>query len=137
MTAPFWYMLRMNPKSATTVSLEYEVYRHKDAKDAEFQEMYDFFKQVEIEDKELCAAAQKNLSVGTYSAGELQPHEEVGVLYAQKMIREAVMDHREREREAGEEIWPARLSSKDEDNEDVLFCRELEACAAGSKVVEW
>lgn len=119
------------------MSLEYEVFRHKDASDAEFTEGFEFFKQVEIEDKALCNAAQKNLNVGTYSAGELQPHEEVGVLYAQKMFREAVMEHREREKEAGEEIWPARLRNEEGSNEDVAFCRELEACATGSKAVEW
>ena len=105
--------------------------------DAEFAESDKFFKQVEFEDKDLCNAAQKNLIVGTYSAGELEPHQEVGVLYAQKLIREAVMEHRRREKEAGQEIWPARLSLKEEENEDVRFCRELEACSMGNKSVEW
>ncbi|KAJ9616571.1 hypothetical protein H2200_000290 [Cladophialophora chaetospira] len=139
MTAPFWYMLKMNPKSATRVSLEYEVFRHKDATDAAFTEGYDFFKQVEIEDKELCNAAQKNLNTGIYAAGELEPHQEVGVLYAQKLIREAVMGHRKLEQQnGGHEIWPARLSkSQAGDNEDMEFCEELERCAIGTKEVEW
>lgn len=129
----------MNPLSATRVSLEYEVYRHKDAADAEFKDSYDFFKQVEIEDKELCNNAQKGLNVGVYEAGELEPHQEVGVLYAQKMFREACMKHRKEEQQkGGEEIWPARLTNGTRSsNEDVEFCRELERCGVGSKVVEW
>ena len=138
MTAPFWYMLRMNPLSATRVKLEYEVYRHKDASDKEFEEGYDFFKQVEIEDKELCNAAQKNLNVGAYTAGQLEPHQEVGVLYAQALFRETVMEHRKLEVEnGGEQIWPARLTKGNESNEDVKFCQELERCNVGTKATEW
>lgn len=128
----------MNPLTATRVSLEYEVFRHKDAKDAEFKDGYDFFKQVEIEDKELCNSAQKNLNLGIYEAGELEPHQEVGVLYAQRMFREACMTHRKEEREADGEIWPARLNNRaGSSNEDVEFCRELEMCSVGKKMVEW
>jgi hypothetical protein len=139
MTAPFWYMLRMNPISATKTSLEYQVFRHKTATDEDFNEGFDFFKQVEIEDKELCDAAQKNLNVGTYSAGKLEPHQEVGVLYAQNLIREAVMTHRKKEVEAGREIWAARINTAVDsvENGDELFCQELERCSGGSKAMDW
>jgi hypothetical protein len=59
MTAPFWYMFRTNPPSATKICLEYQVSRHKSATDKDFNECFEFFKQVEIEGMELCDAAQR------------------------------------------------------------------------------
>ncbi|KAK4946030.1 hypothetical protein LTR10_014832 [Elasticomyces elasticus] len=133
---PFWYLLRSCPTSATTVRNEYEVYRHKNATDAEFQEIDKFFKQVEREDKELCVAAQVNLTAGTYSAGQLHPHKEDGVVYFQKLVREAVKAHREKEKRSGMDIWPTRASTASQ-NDDVEFCRDVARCAASKELSDW
>lgn len=115
---------------------EYEVYRHKHATDADFDESDKFFKQVEHEDKALCNAAQVNLNLGTYSIGQLQPEAESGVLYSQDLIRRALQEHRQKEKEAGREIWPTRLTVAGE-NADVLFCQKLGTCEATIRQVEW
>lgn len=56
--------------------MEYEVYRHNDATDAEFTEISDFFKNIMREDKDLCNGAQKNLNAGIFLNGELHPRAE-------------------------------------------------------------
>lgn len=68
--------MRVVPTSATTTSMQYEVFRHKDASDEIFKELDDFFKQVESEDKNLCNGAQQNLNAGVYINGNLQPSNE-------------------------------------------------------------
>lgn len=62
--------------SATQTHMEYEVYRHDDATDAEFTEVSDFFKNIMREDKNLCNGAQKNLNSGIFLHGELHPRVE-------------------------------------------------------------
>ena len=68
--------MRVVPTSATTTSMQYEVYRSRKASQEEFEEMDKFFKQVENEDKNLCTAAQVNLNSGSYVVGELHPFNE-------------------------------------------------------------
>lgn len=72
----YFYLMRVNPTSPTTTTLEYEVYRHKDASDQQFGDMDAFFRQVENEDKQLCEGAQRNLNAGVYVNGELHPANE-------------------------------------------------------------
>ena len=69
----FFYIQRMFPVTATTSRIEYEVFRHKNATDESFTEINAFYVQVLEEDKELCNAAQENLSAGVYTNGELHP----------------------------------------------------------------
>lgn len=66
----------MMPVSATQSIIEYEVYRHKNATDEHFAEIISFYNQVLNEDKDLCEAAQKNLSAGIFTNGELHPEKE-------------------------------------------------------------
>lgn len=67
----FFFIQRCLPISARETELSYEVYRHNDATDEEFERIDQVFKQVMKEDKELCNAAQKNLDVGIYTKGNL------------------------------------------------------------------
>ncbi|KAH7007301.1 Rieske [2Fe-2S] iron-sulfur domain-containing protein [Ilyonectria destructans] len=108
MTTKYFYLMRVVPTSPTTTSMQYEVYRHKDATNEEFEVVDEFFKQVESEDKGLCNAAQKNLNAGTYVSGNLHSSNEKGVLYFQKRVKETVMEHRAQEQKVGGEIWPTR-----------------------------
>lgn len=60
--------------------MEYEVYRHEDATDEEFEEITACFRQILTEDKDLCTGSQKNLSAGIFLNGELHPRvEKVGL----------------------------------------------------------
>lgn len=72
----FFYIQRMFPVTATTSRIEYEVFRHVTAGDEEFKAINDFYVQVLNEDKELCEAAQENLSAGIFVNGELHPEKE-------------------------------------------------------------
>lgn len=56
--------------------MEYEVYRHSDASDQDFQFIDGMFKQVLKEDKELCEGVQQNLNAGIFMNGELHPQAE-------------------------------------------------------------
>ncbi|KAM0554746.1 hypothetical protein ACHAPJ_006818 [Fusarium lateritium] len=135
MTTRYFYLMRVVPTSATTTSMQYEVFRHKDATDEEFDEVDNFFKQVESEDKSLCNAAQKNLNAGVYVAGDLNSFNEKGVLYFQKLLKEAVVQHRQDEQKHGKENWPAkRMTSRSGIQEEIDFCQGL--CET-TKEVEW
>lgn len=72
----FFFIQRCVPLSATQTHMEYEVYRHADAAEADFVHISDFFKNIMLEDKELCNGAQKNLNGGIFLNGELHPRAE-------------------------------------------------------------
>lgn len=127
--------MRVVPLTSTTTMMQYEVYRHNDASDEEFQDIDKFFKQVESEDKDLCTAAQKNLNSGTYIAGDLHSFNEKGVLFFQNHVKELVMAHRESERESGGEIWPTRqVPLRNGLQEEIQFCESL--CTKDAKM-DW
>ncbi|KAJ5240244.1 hypothetical protein N7468_004863 [Penicillium chermesinum] len=115
----FFYMMRCVPTSAGTCSMEYEVYRHKDASDHDFEHIDGFFKRVLDEDKHLCNAAQKNLNAGVFNT-----------------VRSLLRSHRDEERKKGREIWPARQNAAGQATaEDLEFCAGL-SCS-GSSELEW
>lgn len=66
----------MLPLTATTSKIEFEVYRHKDATDEQFEKMKSFYSTIMEEDKHLCDASQRNLNSGVYINGELHPDKE-------------------------------------------------------------
>jgi len=116
--------------------MQYEVYRHDDSTDSDFKEMDDFFKQVESEDKFLCNNAQQNLNSGGYVSGPLHPHNEKGVLHFKSLVKELLYEHREKEKNVGHEIKPARRDPGIADiSSEELFCREV--CDSSSKGLAW
>lgn len=116
--------------------MQYEVYRHKNSSEEQFQDMDLFFKQVEREDKFLCTHAQKNLDAGCYVSGPLHPHNEKGVLHFKSLVKQRLLEHWEKEKELGREITPAkRTSDNDAISEEELFCRDV--CASSKEVVAW
>ena len=68
--------MRCIPLSEKQTLMEYEVYRHNEASDEDFNYISEFFKQVLREDKDLCNAAQKNLNAGIFTNGQLHPENE-------------------------------------------------------------
>ncbi|RBR12663.1 hypothetical protein FVER53590_03410 [Fusarium verticillioides] len=134
----FFYMMRCVPTSVGTCSMEYEVYRHKDATDEEFERTNQFFKRVLGEDKYLCDAVQKNLEAGVFTNGELHPDLESAPIFFQNTVRQIVTDHRRKEQASKEEIWPARrhVSTSAVTKGDDEFCDGL-ACKADNADMEW
>ncbi|ORY45844.1 Rieske domain-containing protein [Leucosporidium creatinivorum] len=135
-TPNYMYSMRVVPTGPTTTSMQYDVYKHKDASQAVFEDTDAAFMQIEKEDKFLCTNAQKNLSAGTYNTGPLHPQREQGPIYFQQLIKKALSSHRELEKAAGKEIHPARRQTRGETAED-RFCAELEGACGGNKKLEW
>lgn len=101
-------MQRFTPISPTKSVMRYEVYRHKNASDEDFNLISDMYKRIMSEDKYLCIQSQKNLNAGVFVNGQLHPEMEKGPLHFQKTVREVVTEHRKKEEAAGHEIWPAQ-----------------------------
>lgn len=118
--------------------MEYEVYRHTEASDAEFEHIDSFFKRVLMEDKYLCNAAQKNLNAGVFVNGQLHPELESAPLFFQNTVRSLLSRHREEERRQKTEIWPAQQQPAGAATaEDIAFCSGLACTAEGQKGLEW
>ena len=116
--------------------MQYEVYRNIHASDQDFEEMDQFFKQVEKEDKFLCTNAQKNLNAGCYVTGPLHPHNEKGVLHFKSWVKSLLVEHVKKETGLGREITPAkRLPDDSEIAEEETFCRSL--CNTASRNAAW
>ncbi|KAJ5612257.1 hypothetical protein N7510_005451 [Penicillium lagena] len=107
-TSNFFFMQRWAPTSQNQCAMKYEVYRHKNASDDDFELISGMYKRIMSEDKELCIATQKNLNIGVFVNGELHPRLEKGPLYFQKTVRELLQEHYKREEEAQQQIWPAQ-----------------------------
>ena len=108
--------------------MRYEVYRHKESSDEDFELINSTFKRIMSEDKYLCANTQKNLNAGVFENGLLHPEMEKGPLYFQGMVRDLVLEHHKREEAAQREIWPARQtlpSTASTSIEDIEFCSKL------------
>jgi hypothetical protein len=117
--------------------MEYEVYRHKESSDEDFEYIDSFFKRVLDEDKHLCNAAQKNLNAGVFINGQLHPNLESAPLFFQNTVRTLLTRHRDEEREENREIWPAQRSADLATTEDIAFCSGLACSANGSDELEW
>jgi hypothetical protein len=118
--------------------MEYEVYRHVDASDEDFEYIDRFFKQVLKEDKHLCNAAQKNLNSGVFVNGQMHPDLESAPLFFQSVVKSLLVEHRKLETEEGKPIWPAarQMQSRKTQEEDD-FCSGL-ACNPSLQVqAEW
>ncbi|KAE8164611.1 hypothetical protein BDV40DRAFT_286917 [Aspergillus tamarii] len=116
----YCYIMREVPTSAATTSMQYELFRHKDASDKVFKGLEDFFKQVENEDKNICHAAQRNLNAMAYINGVLRPLiiPSSSVIYFQT-CQHNLVSHRE-----GKEMTMKSTSLDDE----IHFCAKLEGC---------
>lgn len=127
-TPHFFFMQRFVPTSPTSCEMRYEVFRHKDSSDEDFEKINSMFKRIMAEDKDLCTNAQKNLSAGVFVNGELHPHMEKGPLYFQATVRDIVTSYHKREEESGKEIWPSRQQLPEAatiSQDDVDFCLNL------------
>lgn len=133
---------RFHPRSPTSTLICYEVYRNRDAADADFRLIADMYARVMREDKVLCSKAQENINRGVFVNGLLHPRYEKAPLFFQQGVREAVARHYEAEKREGREIWPARrrmLESVGVSDEDEEICKGL-SCGeegGGKEVLAW
>ncbi|CAG9984030.1 unnamed protein product [Clonostachys byssicola] len=135
----FFYMMRCVPTSPSHCSMEYEVYRHKDASDEEFKRIDEMFKRILSEDKWLCNNAQKNLNAGVFVNGEMHPGMEQGPLYFQSQVRKFLNEHHKLEEASKNLIWPAQqVIGKDGSitKRDMSFCTGL-PCSKESEALAW
>ncbi|KAF4122454.1 Rieske 2Fe-2S [Geosmithia morbida] len=114
--------------------MKYEVFRNKNSSDEDFNIISDMYKRIMSEDKYLCSNAQKNLDIGVFVNGEMHPTMEQGPLYFQKLVREIVTEHHQRETKADCEIWPSRQTLPNAANsavseKDVNFCSRVDCCS--------
>lgn len=118
--------------------MEYEVYRHVDATDDEFNYIDQFFKRVLNEDKDLCNATQRNLNAGVFVNGQLHPDLESAPIFFQNTVKRLLTDHRAEENALGQDIWPARRqlpgvkTGKEDD-----FCASLSCDKTALAASDW
>ena len=129
------------PDGPNKSSMNYEIYRHKDATDEKFHQIADTYARVMAEDKVLCDRAQKNLDAGIFTCGEMHPKMEKGPLFFQGQVRKVITEHFNREKASGREIWPARPPIPDTLNAgitraDMEICNGL-ACGVPSEGLVW
>lgn len=132
-------MQKFMPISPTKSTIYYEVYRNRHSSEEDFQLINTMYKRIMTEDKTLCNLAQQNLNAGVFVNGELHPKMEKGPLYFQKVCREIVTEWHKREKEAKQEIWPARQKlpgGAGVSQEDVDFCNGL-SCSSGNEALAW
>lgn len=69
--------------------------------------------------------------------GDLSLTRKQGVLYFQKLVKEALSEHRKAEQESGGEIWPARQGTEGfrDLSDEIDFCSGL--VCGDNKEVEW
>ena len=134
----FFYMMRCVPTSVGTCSMEYEVYRHKDATDEEFEKVDSFFKRVLGEDKYLCDNVQRNLESDVFTNGELHPDLESAPIFFQNTVRQLLTEHRKKEVDGKSELWPARrpMANSKTTKDDDDFCDGL-VCKTNNADMEW
>jgi hypothetical protein len=118
--------------------MEYEVFRHRESSDEDFEYIDAFFKRVLDEDKQLCNAAQKNLNAGVFVNGELHPDLESAPIFFQSTVRSLLTSHRDEERQLKRETWPARQHSAGQATAgDIAFCAGLACSAEESGELDW
>ena len=127
------------PTGASKCTMHYEVFRNKNSSDEDFRAIADTYARVMSEDKVLCEGAQKNLNAGVIIAGEMHPRWEKGPLHFQQNVRDVVTEHFNREKAAGQEIWPARQRLPDDamiSKEDIEICNAI-ACTGAKEQLVW
>jgi hypothetical protein len=123
---------RFVPSAPQKSEMRYEVYRNKNSSDEDFNVISEMYKRIMSEDKYLCTNAQKNINAGIFVNGELHPELEKGPLYFQKIVREMVTEHWEKEQLAGTQIWPAQQQvpkTATTSQSDAKFCRAVDCCS--------
>ncbi|CAG8418772.1 unnamed protein product [Penicillium salamii] len=139
-----FFMQRFVPTGSTTTAVRYEIYRHKDTSDEDFEHTHEAYKLMVSEDEAVYSETQKNIGNRVSTEGELQPRNENSPIYFQSIVRDLVEQHEEIEKQSQGEVWPARQRLPQEaavSKDDMDFCSKLteegggccggKACGAG------
>jgi len=119
--------------------MHYQIFRNTNSSEEQFQLIHQLYKRVVGEDKVLCELAQKNLDAGIFVNGEMHPRLEKGPLHFQKVARETIREHFEREKAAKRPIWPARQklqSTSGVSKDDEELCSGL-TCQTNQSELAW
>lgn len=130
---------RFMPSGPSSSAMHYQIFRNKTSSDEDFRLIADMYRRVMSEDKDLCVGVQKNLSAGIFVSGELHPRLEHGPLSFQDGHREAIWAHVKAEKEAKQQIWPARQklpATATTNKEDEDLCVGL-SCGERQEVLAW
>ncbi|KAF5025384.1 hypothetical protein F66182_2549 [Fusarium sp. NRRL 66182] len=130
----FFFLLRCVPTSATKSSLQYEVYRHKNASDSDFKKVDDILAQTALEEEAFSSPAEKNLRAGVLV--DQTP------LAFQNQVYQLVEHHRKLEGVAGREIRPAqqildKSATKTEQDESLYSSCSGLSCGKIAKDLSW
>lgn len=123
------------PTSSSHCTVEYEVYRHKNASDTEFKKTDDVFKRIFAENESIFSNAEKSITAATNAS--TRSRIEPVPLYFQSQVYESLEHHKDLEEAAGKPIRPAQQvvtnSVTDQDSE---LCAGL-TCGDDAKKLEW
>ncbi|KAI8272903.1 hypothetical protein K4K56_002236 [Colletotrichum sp. SAR 10_98] len=135
LSTPYWFLMRVVPKTPTTVTTEYEVYRNKNSPREHFDRAGEFFEGIEIEDFHLMNGVQKNLVTNVFVNGPLHSKRESGTMAFKRLLKKDLDKHWEAEKKARAEIYPARRNTQIHPsiNVEERFCGDICACRAAAE----
>ena len=121
---------------------QYQEFRNPASSEDVFERAADFFRNVEMEDYDLCVGVQMNLNSGVYVHGPLHSEREEGVLYFKKLVQDELKKHWQEEVSEGHEIWPAKrvqqlhgaIPEQEKFSQDVCACgmKSRNECSDGA-----
>ncbi|CAG9989408.1 unnamed protein product [Clonostachys byssicola] len=135
LSTPYWFLMRVVPKTPTTVTTEYEVYRNPNSAREHFDRAAEFFEGIEVEDFHLMNGVQQNLGNNVFVNGPLHSKRESGTMAFKRLLKKDLEKHFEAEKKLGAEIHYSRRNTqihpsiKLEEN----FCGEVCACRAAAE----
>ncbi|KAJ8117328.1 hypothetical protein OPT61_g1453 [Boeremia exigua] len=117
-SAKFMAIQKVLPQGSNKTTKHYEIYRHKDCADGEWEIISDVFA----------------------SAIKLEKVNDTAPAFFQNIVRDAITEHYKQEKAAGREIWPSKPvhtgSLTDQADEDEDICAGL-ACGPQKEILAW
>lgn len=135
LSTPYWFLMRVVPKTPTTVTTEYEVYRNPKAAPEHFDRAAEFFEGIELEDYYLMNNVQQNLVKGVFVNGPLHSSRESGTMAFKRLVKKDLEKHFEAEKKKGGEINPARRETQLHPSIalEEKFCGKVCACRTAAE----
>ncbi len=90
-----YYTLQINPLSAKQTKLSYKFRFKETVTENERVEFIKFIEKITIEDLSICEQVQKNLEVGIFQQGLLNPEKENGTAYFHTLVKKAISNAKE------------------------------------------
>ncbi|KAF4951723.1 hypothetical protein FSARC_12846 [Fusarium sarcochroum] len=134
-STPYFFIMRVVPKTATTVTTEYEVYRNPESDIETFNKAAEFFEGIELEDYDLMNGVQANLNNNVFVNGPLHKARESGIFAFKRLVQKHLQEHREIEAAMGCQVHPARRNQQlyKTISDEEKFCGDVCACRDASQ----